>query len=320
MSFVSRLNVHFIRVGADKNDETNTTVIPVLLLHGWSSSVREFYGLISLLTQNEESKYKFEVIVPSLAGIGWSEASAKQGFGAFEQSIVFRNLMLRLGHDRFYVHSSELSSTIGSAMATLFPENVIGFHSTMCTVPTYLSLAKSLIASALPSYFDDAKFGRTSVAEQFLQLVKESGLVHLQATKPDTIGIVLSDNPVGLAAILLEKFSLYFDTLDQDAILDNLTIYALTNCFATSTRLFAETFSSREASLQISRVPTHVPTGCVRFKNDFIHYTDWQLAEKYTNLVHSTRYDSGGQSTAHDVPQLLYQDFLTFVEIVERKQ
>lgn len=292
-------------------------MIPVLLLHGWTSSVREFYDLISLLMQsNDTSEYSFEIIVPSLTGFGWSEGAAKQGFGAFEQSIVLRNLMLRLGHDRFYVHGSELSSMIGSAMATLFPKNVIGFHSTMCTVPTYLSLLKSLIANAVPSYFDHS----STFAEQFSMLIQENGLVHLLATKPDTIGIVLSDNPVGLAAVILEKFTLYLETIDRDAILDNLTIYALTNCFATSTRLYAETFSSRELNLQIGRVATHVPTGCVRFKNNIVQYTDWQLAEKYTNLVHSTHYETGGQFAAMEVPELLYQDFHTFVDIVQQKQ
>lgn len=304
---------------AKTSDESNATIVPVLLLHGWTSSVREFYDMLSLLTQsNDESEYSFEVIVPSLAGFGWSEGPAKQGFGALEQSIVLRNLMLRLGHDRFYVHGSQLSSVIGSAMATLFKDNVIGFHSTMCTVPTYLSLAKLLIASAVPSYFRDSKFVRATLAEQFALLIKESGLVHLQATKPDTIGIVLSDNPVGLAAVILDKFNLYLDTIDRDAILDSLTIYALTNCFATSTRLYAETFSSRDLSLQIARVPTHVPTGCARFKDDIVHYTDWQLAEKYTNLVHSTHHETGGQFAAMEVPALLHQDFLTFVDIVQK--
>lgn len=292
----------------------------MLLLHGWSSSVREFYDLISLLTQiDDERKYNFEVIVPSLPGFGWSEGVAKQGFGAFEQSIVLRNLMLRLGHHRFYVHGSEMSASIGSAMATLFPENVIGFHSTMCSVPTYLSLAKSLFLTALPSYFRDANIEHITLSEQFSLLVKESGLMHLQATKPDTIGIVLSDNPVGLAAVILEKFSSYIDTIDRDAILDTLTIYALTNCFATSTRVYAETFSSRESNLQIARVPIDVPTGCVRFKNDIVHNTDWQLAEKYTNLVHSTYHEIGGQFAALEVPDVLYQDFLAFVDVVQQK-
>lgn len=301
---------------AESNEESNATVIPVLLLHGWTSSVREFYDLISLLTQsNNESEYSFEVIVPSLSGFGWSEGAAKQGFGAFEQSILLRNLMLRLGHDRFYVHGSELSAAVGSAMATLFPENVVGFHSTMCTVPTYLSLAKSVIGKAVRLDIDGSSF-----VEQFSLLVKESGLMHLQATKPDTIGIVLSDNPVGLAAVILDKFIPYFDTIDRDAILDNLTIYALTNCFATSTRLYAETFSRREMGLQIPRVPTHVPTGCIRFKNHIVEYSDWQLAEKYTNLVHSAHYETGGQFGAMEVPELLYQDFLTFVDIVQKKQ
>lgn len=316
-----RLNVHFIHVKPEIRRETTKSVVPILLLHGWTNTVREFYDLISLLTQpNDDTDYYFEVVVPSLAGFGWSESPAKEGFNAVEQSIVFRDLMFRLGHDNFYVHASEMSSVIGSTMAILFPDNVIGLHSTLCTVPTYLSLAKSLLINAMPSYFDDSTIVNTTLFEQFSFLVKESGLTHLQATKPDTIGIVLSDNPIGLAAVILEKFSSFFDTIDRDTILDNLTIYALTNCFVTSARFHAEAFSSHDVNLQTHRVPILVPTGCASFRKNIVHYTDWQLSEKYKNLVQSTNYETGGPFAAMEVPALLYQDLLSFVNIVQKKQ
>lgn len=106
--------------------------------------------------------------------------------------------------------------------------------------------------------------------------------------------------------------------LSKEAVLDNLTIYALTNCFTTSARLYAEAYSSKQLSHELARVPTNVPTGCARFKNDVGHSLDWQLRDKYTNLVHSTYHSVGGHFAAMEVPELLYKDLLTFVETVQK--
>lgn len=318
------MNIHFLHANPTNNNESRP-VIPVLLLHGWPGSVREFYELIPLLTNdynNDDLDVSFEVIAPSLPGFGWSEGSSKQGFGVFEMSIVLRNLMLRLGHTQFYIQGGDWGSVIGSAIATLFPENVIGYHSNMCVVPTALSVFKSVVANFYPSYFINEKYESFvfPVREKLEHLIEETGFAHLQATKPDTIGAALTDNPVGLAAYILEKFSDFFDTIDRDAILDNLTIYSLTNCFTTSARLYAEAYSKHELAHHLARIPTNVPTGCARFKNDIGHSLDWQLKDKYTNLIHSTYYEDGGHFAALEVPELLHKDFVTFVRTVQAMQ
>lgn len=83
-------------------------MLPILLLHGWPGSVREFYELIPMLTTpNDESPFVFEVIVPSLPGFGWSEGARRPGFGVLEMSVVLRNLMIRLGHEKFYIQGGD---------------------------------------------------------------------------------------------------------------------------------------------------------------------------------------------------------------------
>lgn len=95
-------------------------------------------------------------------------------------------------------------------------------------------------------------------------------------------------------------------------------IYYLTNSITTSMRLYAESFSKKQRAYQLDRVPTDVPTGCARFKNDIVHSLDWQLKDKYTNLIHSTYYKKGGHFIALEYPKVLYEDFMSFVKKIEK--
>lgn len=133
------------------------------------------------------------------------------------------------------------------------------------------------------------------------------------------IGIALTKNPVGLAAYIYEKFITFYPNYDVDALLDNIMIYYLTNSATTSGRLYAEGISSVQNSHELMRVPATVPTACARFVNDFGHSLDWQLLDKYPNLIQSTWHLSGGHFAAMEVPVLLYEDFLSFVNKLYEK-
>ena len=142
----------------------------------------------------------------------------------------------------------------------------------------------------------------------------------------------MTSNPIGLAAYMLEKFSTWtnkeyrylpdggLEKLEyfQDAILDNIMIYYLTNSITTSVRLYAEAFSIKQMSYHMDRVQTAVPTGCARFKHDLAHSLDWQLKDKYTNLIHSSYIEDGGHFAAMEQPELLFKDFTEFVRKVEK--
>lgn len=241
--------------------------------------------------------------------------------------------MNRLGYSKYFVQGGDWGSLIGSHMATLYPENVLGYHSNMCTVSSLKSMLKGTVAGFFPSLFAPSGFKDFFYpqSEKFAFLMEETGYLHLQATKPDTIGNVLTDNPVGLAAYILEKFSTWTNSkyrnlpdggltksFKLDTLLDNVMIYYFTNSITTSQRLYAEAFSKKERDLQMDRVPTKVPTGCARFKNDIAHLLDFQLKDKFVNLIHSTYYRQGGHFAALEVPTILYQDFLSFVQKVEK--
>lgn len=312
-----RLSIHFIHIKPTAEAAAGKTVVPLLLMHGWPGSVREFYDFFPLLTQpSARSSFVFEVIAPSLPGFGWSEGATRVNFGPVEVSVIMRNLMLRLGHERFVVQGGDWGSVIGSNVATLFPENVIGYHSNYCQLRTTWSTLKLLVASLYPQAFvPKAEHVEWifPLGPQFKKLIQETGYFHLQATKPDTIGIALTGNPVGMAAYFYEKFVGAFPEHDVTAVLDNLMIYYLTNAAHTSGRLYAEAMTAHQLAYDIFRVPVTVPVACARFRRDIPILMDWQLTDKYVNLVQSTWHGKGGHFAAMEVPQTLYEDLVEFL-------
>jgi len=104
--------------------------------------------------------------------------------------VIMRNLMFRLGYEKFYIHGGDWGALIGSSMATLFPENVIGYHSNMCASMAPLSTLKSMIVDIYPSLFIDEKYVNWihPLSNKLKTVMEEMGYMHIQATKPDTIG------------------------------------------------------------------------------------------------------------------------------------
>ncbi|XP_034479485.1 juvenile hormone epoxide hydrolase 1 [Drosophila innubila] len=326
---IQGLKIHFIHVKPVKAE--GKKVLPLLLLHGWPGSVREFYELLPLLTTgNDKSDYVFEVIAPSLPGYGWSQSASRPGFGAAQVSVVMRNLMLRLGFNKFLIQGGDWGSIIGSNLAALFPDNVLGYHSNMCGNSSPLANIRMLLSSFLPSFYIDSQYAHfyKGLGHLFKNLImEEMGYAHIQATKPDTIGSALAHNPVGLAAYIFEKFSTWTNEeykslpdggltkrFSYDQLLDNIMVYYVTNSITTSVRLYAETMNSTQMGLNLESVHIHAPVGCARFLHELAHTPDSVLANKYRNLVHSTHYNEGGHFPAFEVPQQLYEDFASFVK------
>lgn len=122
---------------------------------------------------------------------GFSDGASVTGLNPTEMAVIFRNLMLRLGYNKFLIQGGDWGSLIGASLATIFPENVIGYHSNMCGTMSPASTLKAMIAKMYPSAFfpeEHADFFYP-MGEKFSYLIEESGYFHIQATKPDTIGM-----------------------------------------------------------------------------------------------------------------------------------
>jgi juvenile hormone epoxide hydrolase len=222
---VQGLKLHYIHV-QPLNPEGHK-VLPLLLLHGWPGSVREFYEIIPLLTTPQPGRsFVFEVIAPSLPGYRFSEAAVRPGLGAVQMAVVFKNFMNRLGFEEYYIQGGDWGAAILQNMATLFPRQVLGVHSNMCMVNSFWSTIKLFLYSFYPTLLVKPEHVNKiyPMSAKFVNRLLESGYMHIQATKPDTVGkeinlysnqiyqilkcsgVALNDSPIGLAAYILEKF------------------------------------------------------------------------------------------------------------------
>lgn len=127
----------------------------------------------------------------TLLGYGFSDGAVRPGLSSVEMAVVFKNLMKRVGYDKFYIQGGDWGGIIVQQMSVLFPEHVIGAHSNMCFVNTPLSSLKLIIGSYFPSLITSDKDEQERMfpaSKTYAYLMLESGYMHLQATKPDTVG------------------------------------------------------------------------------------------------------------------------------------
>ncbi|XP_031346451.1 juvenile hormone epoxide hydrolase 1-like [Photinus pyralis] len=319
---IQGLNIHFLHIKPTKS--SGKDVVPLLMLHGWPGSIREFYEVIPLLTAPQADRdFVFEIIVPSLPGYGFSEAASKPGLAAPQIAAVFKKLMERLGFKKFYIQGGDWGAIIASHFATLYPESLLGLHSNMCGAQTPMSFLKTIVGSVYPSFVVEDKFKDKMypLSNVFSNLLLESGYFHLQTTKPDTIGVALGDSPVGLAAYILEKFTTWTNPdwknredgglkikYTYTNLLDNVMIYWVTGSITTSMRLYAEEMSKTNRELQLESYLIVVPSACARFPYEIMYQSDCILKDKYTVLVQTSDFPTGGHFAAFEEPKVFSED------------
>ncbi|XP_047510017.1 juvenile hormone epoxide hydrolase-like [Pieris napi] len=320
---IQGLDIHFVHVRPTVGLDVD--VVPLLLLHGWPGSFREFYELIPELAYKPGNDFAVEVIIPSLPGFGFSQAPVRPGMGPLEMAVVMRNLMEHIGHEKYYIQGGDFGHGIGSIMATLFPDKVLGFHTNMPVVGHPMGTIYTLFGSIFPSLIvePEIKDRIYPLTKHISFLLEETGYMHLHATKPDTVGIALTDSPAGLAAYILEKFSTGADPKNRNAsdgnllsnymlthLLDNVMVYWASNSITTSIRLYAEAFSKKQLAYGMDMIPTSTPTWGIKFKHEIFTQPDIVLRLKYKNYLHTTVVDGGGHFAAFESPKILAKDVL----------
>ncbi|XP_072946238.1 juvenile hormone epoxide hydrolase-like [Epargyreus clarus] len=322
---IQGLDMHFLHVKPEVKD--NVKVLPLLLIHGWPGSVREFYEAIPLLTTVRPGyDFVFEVIAPSLPGFVYSQGPARKGLNPLKIAVILRNLMQRLGFNKFYVQGGDLGHLIGSHLATIFPDQVLGFHTNF---PVNLSKQADwvwILGSIWPTLVADNVDKMYPLTDKVSYMLEETGYLHLQGTKPDTIGIALQDSPVGLLAYTMDRILMFSNPHNKDLpdgglsnfsptdILDNVMLYWSTNSITTALRLYKEIFSSYDLEQTLAKVPTPVPTWGLRAKHEFFHSPDFVLRWKYPNLVGTTNLDVGGRFIAFEKPAEFSNDVFKAVQ------
>uniref|UniRef100_A0A2A4K8F5 Epoxide hydrolase n=1 Tax=Heliothis virescens TaxID=7102 RepID=A0A2A4K8F5_HELVI len=321
---IQGLDIHFIRV--TPKVPAGVEVVPLLLLHGWPGSVREFYEAIPLITAvSKDRDFAIEVIVPSLPGYGFSDAAVRPGLGAPHVAVVMRNLMHRLGFKQFYVQGGDWGSLIGSCMTTFFPKEVLGYHTNLAMVMSTKATLIELIASVYPSLIVEPELADRMypMGQRYATLVEEMGYMHIQASKPDTVGVALTDSPAGLLAYILEKFSTWTRhehrlkvdgaltfRFTKEQLIDNLMMYWASSSITTSMRLYAESFNSKVYGMKLDEIPTPVPVWVSQAKYELAYQPPCILKLKFPNLQGVTVLDDGGHFLAFELPKIFSEDVL----------
>ncbi|XP_020316276.2 epoxide hydrolase 1 [Oncorhynchus kisutch] len=334
---IEGLDVHFIHVRPPHRE--GQRVLPLMLVHGWPGSVYEFYRILPLLTNSLDS-LAFEVICPSIPGYGFSEAPHKQGFDTLAAARVFHKLMERLGFSDYYLQGGDWGSIITTNMAQMKPECVKGLHLNMLTnkMRGFGVLFSILIGRYLPWLVgftrEDVRrlFGSVGFMERnFYEIIRETGYLHIQGTKPDSAGYGVNDSPVGLAAYILEKFSTWTDFNNRDLedgglerkftlddLLTNIMIYWTTGSIVSSMRFYKENLKTNIDNRLDNNTGVYVPTGLAAFPNELMHVPQLWARAKFRNIYSYSYMPRGGHFAAFEEPQLLADDLLQFVKKVEK--
>ena len=310
---IEGLDIHYFHA---KPGPGAKTVIPIMMVHGWPSSVVEYLKTTEILTQPDQDGLAFEVICPSLPGYGWSSPAARPGLNQLHTARIFVKLMERLGHQRFYYQAGDWGAIVGKNLAALFPERVRGASLQILSAPRNGSLPMFL-----GMYLNQPKLW---------SLLQQTGYMHIMGTKPDTIGVGLGDSPAGLAAWILEKFLVYgknsktttdLSSLDRtfsmDDLLTNVMIYWLNGSATSSSRFYKEWFSYEcQVELKVDElvIPSSVPVGVTLFPHEVIPTTEGSARRAARNVVRFTKMDRGGHFGAFQEPQLLTNEIRAFVK------
>jgi pimeloyl-ACP methyl ester carboxylesterase len=298
---VDGLGVHVLVYEGEHPD-----ALPIVLTHGWPSTVLELTALAERLARPSahggRAEDAFTVVVPSLPGFGFTPQQPTVP-GALPTHELWHRLMRDgLGFDRYAAHGGDLGAGVTARLAHAHPESVVGIHVLAVAPPAHVD----------PASLTDAE--RAHLEEVAAWQVQEGGYQHEQATRPLTLAPGLSDSPAGLLAWLLEKYHAWSDrrggrpaTLDDDLVLTQVSLYWFTNTISTSFRPYWE--FAQGTLPPLGQVP--VPTAVALFPADLTHPPrSW--AERTYNVQRWTPMTRGGHFAALEEPALLGADITEF--------
>eukprot|EP01114_Cavostelium_apophysatum_P016474 TRINITY_DN4695_c0_g1_i2.p1 TRINITY_DN4695_c0_g1~~TRINITY_DN4695_c0_g1_i2.p1 ORF type:complete len:704 (-),score=153.82 TRINITY_DN4695_c0_g1_i2:1103-3214(-) len=315
---IDGLDVHFLHVRSQAPN-----AVPLLLIHGWPSSVFEFYKIIEQLTDPEmfggRSDQAFHVICPSLPGYGWSEAPKTEGFDVKRIAAMFAVLMTRLGYARYGAHGGDWGGLISSYLALDFPQHCKAIHITLPLVDFEPESLVDKVTLWFDYIFKDLIFSKEELkaledGEEFSE--QKSGYADIQMTRPQTLGYGVADSPVGLAAWIAEKLREWSDCegevenrFSKNDVLTLVMIYWTTNTITSSFRLYYETKKSKRWNAPEKKID--VPVACAVFPKEVFRIPR-RWAERTYNIRRWTQMERGGHFPAWEEPEMLAKDLRAF--------
>jgi pimeloyl-ACP methyl ester carboxylesterase len=309
---IDGVDIHFIHVRSK-----HPAALPIIVTHGWPGSIVEQLKIIDPLTNppahGASASDAFDVVIPSLPGYGFSGKPSALGWDPIRIAKAWVILMKRLGYTRFVAQGGDWGNAVTEQMALLKAPGLIGIHTNMpATVPD--DIAKALSAGQAPTNLSaDERH-----AYDQLEFFYKHGLGYAQemANRPQTL-YGIGDSPVGLASWMLDHdarslalIARVFDGkregLTRDDILDNITLYWLTNTAVSAARLYWESKLPFFAPKHIT-----IPVAVSAFPDELYQAPRSWTERAYPKLIHYSKLKKGGHFAAWEQPDVFSAELRT---------
>jgi epoxide hydrolase len=286
---IDGLDIHFLHVRSPRPDAR-----PLILSHGWPSSVVEPLAVIDELTNPPTADDPaFHVVAPSLPGFGFSGKPAVTGWTVERTADAWAGLMQRLGYERFFAVGGDWGGRITAALGSRHPEMARGLH----TFTPYVSEPADG-----PGDLTETEDAWVAATRAFWRV--GGGYSLEQSTRPQTIGYALVDSPVAQLTWILDKFHSWTDhrgvvedAVSRNQILDMVTLYWLTASGASSARFYWENFPPRGNDEAVD-----VPTGVTIFPADIEKLPRHWVERRFQRLTYWNVAERGGHFPMLEVP------------------
>jgi pimeloyl-ACP methyl ester carboxylesterase len=302
---IDGLDIHFIHVRSQ-----HPNALPLIITHGWPGSIIEQSKVIDPLTNptayGGSAADAFDLVIPSLPGHGFSGKPAATGWDPIRIARAWIELMRHLGYTRYVAQGGDWGNAVTEQMALLTPPELAGIHTNMpATVPD--DVAKALQFGATPP--SGLSADEQHAYDQLDFFYKHGvGYAGEMANRPQTLN-ALADSPVGLAAWMLdhdarsyELIARVFDGrsegLTRDDVLDNVTLYWLTNTAVSSARLYWESKLAFFAPKGVT-----IPAAVSAFPDELYQAPRSWTERAYPNLIYFNKLDKGGHFAAWEQPE-----------------
>jgi pimeloyl-ACP methyl ester carboxylesterase len=303
MTEIDGLDIHFIHV---RSKHENT--LPLIVTHGWPGSVIEQLKIIDPLTNptshGGSASDAFHLVIPSMPGYGFSDKPKGTGWNPDRIGRAWAELMKRLGYTRYVAQGGDWGSPVSSAMARQAPAGLLGIHINLpATVPVDVA---AVLAGGGPAPAGLSEKERAAFDSLDMFYKKSRAYAAIIGTRPQMIGYALADSPVGLAAFMYDYNNGEPERLlTKEDMLDDITLYWLTNSATSAARLYWET-SGQSVLLAAAQKTGEIslPVAITVFPEEVYRAPETWARRAYRNLIYFHEVAKGGHFAAWEEPEL----------------
>lgn len=281
---IDDLDLHFLHVRSHRPDAR-----PLILTHGWPSSVVESLEVMDLLAHPPTPELPaFHVVAPSLPGFGFSSRPRSRGWTVERTADAWADLMDRLGYDRYFAVGGDWGGRVTTALAIQHPDRVAALHT-------------------FTPYVGEPPAGEAALTRTEAQAVADTRIFWRYGAsvcrRPQTVAYGLADSPVAQLSWILEKFHDWTDwdehpesAVGRDRILDTVMMYWLPGAGGSAVRF------GGESSPLDPRSPITMPAGVTVFPKDVERLPRAWVEARFEHLMYWNEADRGGHFPMLEVP------------------